>query len=145
MRVLIDTNILISYLLKRDKEGTITMVIEAAFENKYTLLLPHDVIRELYKKLSEKEYLASRITKEEAEEFTEILTIIAEEIPAITEKIPRISQDKKDDYLLAYAIVGMTDYLVSGDEVLQKIKSIDKTKIVSPAEFLLILTENGTD
>jgi predicted nucleic acid-binding protein len=101
--------------------------------------LPHEVLRELYKKLSEKEYLARRITKEDAQEFTELLKTIAEEIPAITEEIPRISPDKKDDYLLAYATVGMADYLVSGDEVLQKIKNVEKIKIVSPAEFLLLL------
>jgi putative PIN family toxin of toxin-antitoxin system len=139
MRVLIDTNIFISYLLKRDQEATITKIIEAGFENKYTLLLPHEVLRELYKKLSEKEYLARRITKEDAQEFTELSKTIAEEIPAITEEIPRISQDKKDDYLLAYATVGMADYLVSGDEVLQKIKNFEKIKSVSPAEFLLLL------
>jgi predicted nucleic acid-binding protein len=40
---------------------------------------------------------------------------------------------------LAYATVGMADYLVSGDEVLQKIKNVEKIKIVSPAEFLLLL------
>jgi putative PIN family toxin of toxin-antitoxin system len=139
--VLIDTNIFISYLLKSDEETTITRIIEAAFENKYTLLLPHEVIAELDRKLSEKKYLASRITKEEAQEFTELLTMIAEEIPAITEEIPRVSSDKKDDYLLAYALVGKADYLVSGDEILQKINEVENITIVSPAEFLIILNK----
>lgn len=141
LRVLIDTNIFISYLLKSDEETTITRIIEAAFENKYTLLLPHEVIAELDRKLSEKKYLASRITKEEAQEFTELLTMIAEEIPAITEEIPRVSSDKKDDYLLAYALVGKADYLVSGDEILQKINEVENITIVSPAEFLIILNK----
>lgn len=139
MRVLIDTNIFISYLLKKNPEATITRIIEAGFENKYVLLLPHDVIRELYKKLSEKEYLASRITRQDAQEFTELLATIAEDIPVITDEIPRVSTDKKDDYLLAYATVGKADYLVSGDEVLRRIKSVEGLKIISPAEFLLII------
>jgi predicted nucleic acid-binding protein len=42
---------------------------------------------------------------------------------------------------LAYATVARADYLVSGDEVLKKIKNIENIKIVSPAEFLLILTD----
>jgi predicted nucleic acid-binding protein len=61
MRVLIDTNIFISYLLKRDQGSTIAKLIEAGFEGKYTLLMPHEVLRELFKKLSEKKYLANRI------------------------------------------------------------------------------------
>lgn len=103
--------------------------------------MPHEVIAELDRKLSEKKYLASRITKEEAQEFTELLTMIAEEIPAITEEIPRVSSDKKDDYLLAYALVGKADYLVSGDEILQKINEVENITIVSPAEFLIILNK----
>jgi putative PIN family toxin of toxin-antitoxin system len=140
LRVLIDTNIFISYLLKSDQDKTITRIIEAAFENKYTLLLPHEVIAELNKKLTEKKYLASHITSEDAQEFTALLKTAAEAIPAITGEIPRVSRDKKDDYLLAYTVVGGTDYLVSGDEDLQKIKNVEKIIIVSPAEFLQILT-----
>jgi uncharacterized protein len=141
MRVLIDTNIFISYLLKRDGESTITRIIEAAFENKYTLLLPQEVIAEMDKKLTEKKYLATHISNEDAMEFTELLKTVAEEIPTITDEIPAVSQDKKDDYLIAYAVVGRADYLVSGDEVLQRIKEVEKVKVVSPAEFLIILLE----
>jgi uncharacterized protein len=139
MRVLIDTNIFISYLLKSDQDRTITRVIEAGFENKYTLLLPHEVIAELNKKLTEKKYLAGRISSEDAQEFTGLLKTVAEEIPAITEEIPRVSRDKKDDYLFAYALVGRADYLVSGDEDLQKVRKVEGVTIVSPAEFLHIL------
>jgi putative PIN family toxin of toxin-antitoxin system len=140
MRVLIDTNIFISYLLKRDQGSTIAKLIEAGFEGKYTLLMPHEVLRELFKKLSEKKYLANRITREDAQEFAQLLTTIAEEIPAITGEIPKTSQDKEDDYLLAYALVGRANYLVSGDEVLRKIKNVENVKIVRPSEFLLMRT-----
>lgn len=139
MRVLFDTNIFISYLLKSDKDKTITTIIEAGFENKYKLLLPHDVINELNKKLTKKKYLARHILKTDAQEFIEALTTIIEEIPVITEPIPQVGRDKKDDYLLAYAVIGEADYLVSGDEDLQILKEIHGVKIVSPIEFLEIL------
>lgn len=139
MRVLFDTNIFISYLLKSDKDKTITTIIEAGFENKYKLLLPHDVINELNKKLTEKKYLARHILKADAQEFIEALTAIIEEIPVITEPIPQVGRDKKDDYLLACAVVGEADYLVSGDTDLQVLKEIQGVKIVSPIEFLEIL------
>lgn len=142
MRVLFDTNIFISYLLKSEPDSPITIIIEGAFENKYTLLLPHEVIAEFHKKIREKEYLATHISSEEAVEFAELLKTVAEEIPVITGEIPRISEDKKDDYLLAYAVVGRADYLVSGDEVLRKIKNVENVQLVSPAELLMILTGN---
>ena|SRR3989344_9372930 len=139
MRVLFDTNIFISYLLKSDKDKTIKTIFEAGFENKFKLLLPHDVLIELAKKLTEKKYLARHISKEDAREFIEALTTIIEEIPIITEPIPQVCRDKKDDYLLANAVVGEADYLVSGDDDLQVLKEIQGVKIVSPVEFISIL------
>ena len=97
---------------------------------------------ELNKKLTEKKYLAGRISSEDAQEFTGLLKTVSEEIPAITEEIPRVSRDKKDDYLFAYALVGRADYLVSGDEDLQKVRKVEWVTIVSPAEFLHILAGN---
>lgn len=141
MRVLFDTNIFISYLLKSDKDKTITTIIDAGFENKYQLILPHDIISEFNRKLTEKKYLAVHISKLGARDFTEAITTIAEKIPVITEPVPEVGRDKKDDYLLAYAMVGEADYLVSGDKDLQVIGRIGRVKIVSPQDFLKKLTK----
>ena len=141
MRVLFDTNIFISYLLKSDKDKTITTIIEAGFESKYKLLLPHNVINELNQKLTGKKYLSSRISKADAQELLEVLTKVADVIPEITELIPKVTRDKKDDFLLACAVVGEADYLVSGDKDLQVIKNVQGVKIVSPIEFSEILKE----
>ncbi len=138
MRVLLDTNILISYLLKRETK-TITTILEAAFQSRYILLLPHDLVIEFTKKLTEKPYLATHITKKDAQEFIEALSIIAEEVPRIPEPIPQVSRDKKDDYLLAYGVVGEVDYLVSGDTDVRVLPRIGSMKIVSPKEFCEIL------
>lgn len=140
MRILFDTNIFISYLLKSGKDKAITTIIEAGFENKYKLLLPHGVLTELTRKLTEKKYLASHISKEEAQEFIEVLATVAQDLPMITQPIPQVCRDKKDDYLLAYAVIGEADYLVSGDEDLQVLKEIQGVKIISPVEFLEIIS-----
>ena len=141
MRVLIDTNIFISYLLKSDQDRTISSVIEAGFEGEYTILLPQEVLEEVHKKLTEKKYLASRISSEEAKEFTQLLEQVAEAIPTITEDIPAVTRDRKDDYLIAYAVVGKADFLVSGDEDLRKVVNVGGVTIVSPADFLNILAK----
>lgn len=143
MRALLDTNILITYLLSPDKKGTIQEIIESAFENKYTLLLPREVLTELKEKIIAKKYLTKHIAPEIAKSFTTALMSICEEIPQITVPIPEIGRDVKDDYLLAYAVVGEADYLVSGDIDLQVLKEIQGVKVVSPAEFAKVLKKQS--
>lgn len=138
MKVLFDTNVLISYLLTPNK-GTVTTIVEAGFEEKYQLLLPNEVITELKKKIAEKSYLSEKISKSSIQKFINALLTIAEVVSPITEPIPKVGRDFKDDYLLAYAIVGNADYLVTGDRDLLILKRIHKIKIVSPSKFLSVL------
>lgn len=139
MKVLLDTNLLIAYLLAPDKEGTIQAILKAAFEDKYTLLMPEEVISELKGKLTTKKYLIKYITPQAAEKFIFSLSVIANKIPQITEPIPAVGRDINDDYLLAYAVVSEADYLVSGDADLQILEKIQGVRIVSPIKFLEIL------
>ena len=97
------------------------------------------VVSEFHKKLIEKPYLVSHISKPMADEFIEALSIAAETIPPITDPIPEVSTDKKDDYLFACAAVGEAEYLVTGDKKLQKLQKVGELKIVSPVEFYKIL------
>lgn len=138
MRVLFDTNVLISYLLTPTK-GTITTIVEAGFEKKYQLLLPNEVVTELRKKIAQKTYLSQKISQPTIQKFINALSVIAETLSPITESIPEVGRDFKDDYLLAYSFVGDADYLVTGDKDLLILKQIHKVKIVSPSEFLSVL------
>lgn len=143
MNVLHDANVLISYLLTSEKEGTIATIIEAGIEGTYDFYLPSEVIAELYKKISEKEFLAQRIPKPTAEKFISALKAIAITPSPITEPIPEIGRDLKDDYLIAYGTVGECDYLVSGDDDLQVLKQVGNLKIVSPNEFYEVLKKKA--
>ena len=64
---------------------------------------------------------------------------VAEPMLTITEEIPPVSRDPKDDYLLAYGLVGGADYLVTGDEDLLTLRDVEGLKIVSPREFVTLL------
>lgn len=62
---------------------------------------------------------------------------LAEAIPEITEEIPAVTTDPKDDYLIAYALVGEADYLVTGDKShLLPIKKIGEVQILNPKQFI---------
>ena len=52
------------------------------------------------------------------------------------ESIPAICRDPKDDYLLAHALIGSADYLISRDKDLLTLREVEGIKIVEPAEFL---------
>ncbi len=154
-RVLIDTNILISYLLAPDQpsirqsthqgtqqgvqRGTIPTIVEAAFNGDYKLLLPGALLIELTETIKVRKHLAKRISPEQAAQFLELLQIIAEPIEEISDPIPAVTRDPKDDYLLAYALVGRADYLVTGDDDLLTLKRVEGVMIVRPMEFKEIL------
>jgi putative PIN family toxin of toxin-antitoxin system len=141
MKVLFDTNVLISYLLASDGKGTIATIIERGFQGDYQFVVPDEVITELRKKLSEKEWLSVRIPQATAEKFITAVRAIAIIPPHITEPIPEVGRDVRDDYLFAYGTVGECDYLVSGDPGVLVVKKVRKLHIISPAEFYKRLRE----
>jgi len=141
MRVLFDTNVLISYLLPFSRSTTTQRIVEDTIHSSITIILPEELVAELSQKVADKKYLAERIPAENAARFIRALTDVAEAIPPIVERVPEVGRDRKDDYLLAYALVGRADYLVSGDDDLLVLREVEDLKIVSPAEFARILEE----
>ena len=72
--------------------------------------------------------------------FARFLNTYAERVGKIEEPIPTITRDVKDDYLLAYALVGRADYLVTGDKDLLILRGlITGLEIVTPLQFSEIL------
>lgn len=137
MRAFIDTNVLISYLLLRGEGGAIRTLIRAFEDGRFTLLVPEPLLQELIEAVRGKRRLSSRISPQELDDFIDTLTTYAEKVGKIAAPIPKITRDVKDDYLLAYAIVGAADYLVTGDKDLLELEGlIAGLEIVTPARFI---------
>ena len=136
MKALLDTNILISYLLNRRAASPVTRVVEAGILGEFTLLLPEALLEEFSTKIPAKRYLAKRITTSEMKQFAAVLSAHSETIPTITQTIPAVTRDPKDDYLLAYAVVGRAGFLVTGDEDLLVLQQVQGVKICRPREFV---------
>lgn len=143
VRALLDANIFISYLLGPDAQGTIQRVVAAAFSGRFTILVSEGLLDELRNNVASKSYLADRLSLEDLEVLAGALQDVSETIPAIRSAIPAVCRDPKDDYLLAYAVVGQADYLVTGDHDLLALGEVEQLKIVSPADFLEILSEGA--
>lgn len=135
MRVLLDANLFISYLLNPDRDSPVVRSVKAGVGGEYTLLLPAALLEEFSRRIVTKPYLAARIAPTDLEQLNAILSSVAETIPKIKRPIPAVTRDPKDDYLLAYALVGQADYLVSGDQDLLELRRAGKCQIVTPRAF----------
>ena len=136
MRVLLDTNIIISALVTPSENSPASLIIQALFWQQFTLLLPQELREEIVKTVVEKKRLRKTVTISHIETMMTLLARQAEQMPPIGAKIPAVSRDPKDDYLPAYALVAKADYLVTGDKDLLVLKQVGQVKILSPKDFV---------
>lgn len=111
MRILLDTNILVSALLSRD--GPPGQVLAAVKQHGHTLITSVFQIEELQSVVRRK-HLRSRISREDAEDLVynlEAVGVVVAELPEID-----LSPDPDDNFILAAAVAGKADMLVSGDK-----------------------------
>lgn len=140
MRVLVDTNVLISFLLGRGEGGSIREIFRAFLAGRFTLLLPRWVLDELITTVKTKPRLSNRISVEQLDRFTDLLMLSAEQIDEIDSPVPAVTRDPDDDYVLAYALVGAANYLVTGDMDLLSLQGrIAGLEIVTPSQFAELL------
>ncbi len=141
MRVLVDTNVLISFLLNPGEGGAIRSIFYALVEGKFTLLLPERFLDEMANTAQTKPRLAARISAERLNHFTALLRETEESVVEIKSLIPAVVRDPDDDYILAYALVGRADYLVTGDkDLLALSRQVPGLQILTPAQFVNALT-----
>jgi uncharacterized protein len=134
VRLVIDTNILISALLVGTSLPAHLVVLWR--EGRFDLLTSVDQIDELmrvtrYPKIRERlaPILAGRLINELRD-----IAIVVSHLPAVT-----LSPDPYDNYLLATAAIGSADFLVTGDKNdLLALKLYKGTKIVTVRDFLIL-------
>ena len=131
MRVVLDTNILVSALLVQ--LGHPAAIYRAWQEGYFTLLTCAEQLDEL-KATLHKPAIAARIKPYNAGRLVKALKELAETIGPL----PRVerSPDPTDDFLLALSEAGRADYLVTGDKSgLLALTRHQATRIVSARDF----------
>jgi uncharacterized protein len=136
MKVILDANIWISYLLTPAEGRTITQVVEACFASDVELVVPQELIDEILENVQESPYLWTRIPQAVLQQLVEQLTLIATLPIPLTEELPPFSHDPDDDYLIAYGLVYEVDYLVTGDRHLLILKQVEHLTVIEPPMFL---------
>jgi putative PIN family toxin of toxin-antitoxin system len=105
------------------------------------LLVPEALLNEILETVKAKPHLARRIPPQKLKEFIAILQEMSEEVPRIKSPIPAVTRDPKDDYLLAYALVGRADFLVTGDHDLLALQGlVIELEILTPRQFYEVLS-----
>lgn len=139
LRVLLDANILISFLLNARPSSPPVRVVDAALAGVFLLILPEDVTAEILRRTAAKPYLRQRIPAPAVERLIADLRAVAIPYSSSLDQPGVANRDPNDDYLLAHAIAARADFLVSGDKDLLVLGRVDGVRIVSPADFLGIL------
>lgn len=131
MRVVVDTNILLSALLS--EIGPPALVIDAWLAGRFRLITGTDQIAE-FKRAARYGKLAPYLPRGALGKLVNGLKsaeIMLRRLPAAEG-----SPDPGDNYLLAMALAGRADYLVSGDKSgLLGLRQIGMTRIVSARRF----------
>ena len=130
MKVMVDTNVLISALVFRSE--SLTNLIEKAAEE-YTLVLCSYVIDELYTVIERKFPKHKSTINRFLSKLSFELVYSPKEIEG--EKLFEI-RDENDYIILHTAIIEGIDVIVSGDKDFKSIE-IERPEILTPSEFLL--------
>jgi putative PIN family toxin of toxin-antitoxin system len=143
MKVLIDTNVYLSYLLAPTNQRIVTTVVDTCLSHgEIEVIVPREQIAEFSTKVATKRYFLKQIPHATVDQFVTQLKALATQ-PSTLEDVATYSRDPKDDYLVAYGVINEVDFLVTGDSDLLVLARIGTMIILRPADFLGILNERG--
>ena len=128
MRVVLDTNVLVSAILG----GTSARVLELLRAGKFELVLTVEVVQEYIDVLKRPKFRLP------PEVIASIGAFLYRKGIFVTpgEEISAITQDPKDNKFLEAAVAGEADVLVSGDHHLLSLKTFRGIRILSINQFL---------
>ncbi len=132
MRVVIDTNVLISALIKADSSPA--KIISLWRAGKIELALCPEIIEEIVRVLKYPK-LQKHISDEEAARFLTLLHT-ATTIVRLDELVSVVDADPDDNKFVAVAVACQAEAIISGDGHLLEIGSYRDIPILTPAQFL---------
>lgn len=136
MKVILDANIWISYLLAPNEARTMTLVVERCLAEDVELFVPQELTQEMMETVSTSAYLQTHILPEDLDALEAICATATTTPALIGSEILAYGRDPKDDYLVAYGVVYDIDYLVTGDPDLLILEQVSNLRIVKPRTFL---------
>jgi len=136
MRLILDTNILLSALLS--PLGAPAKLLDAWERKVFTLAACEELIAEL-RDVAGRPFFRARLRASAAE----LLAAGLRDFSFFCRDLPSgsIAPDPKDSYLLALAEASEAEFLVTGDKELLSLKQHKSTRIITPAAMIELLKE----
>ena len=132
MRVVLDTSVLVSFLLTRVR--VISAIMEQWETGRLEVVVSPQLIAEL-RRVAEDERLAARLRPEALEVLLRALTENAEVVAGELE-LPGVTEDPDDDMVVACAVEGNAAYIITRDQHLLRMGAYRDIVVVSPEEFV---------
>jgi len=130
MRVVLDTNVVVSALLFKT---ALSKIIALWQRGAIIPAISKDTFQELQTVLA---YPKFALTPDEIRAMLEGEILPFFEVIEVREDVKGICADSADDKFLACALAASADYLVSGDKAVTELKQYKSVKIIKPSEFL---------
>ena len=142
--VVLDTNVLASGIAGiARQESTPGELLRRWRARAFTLVVSAPILTELGRTLTNP-YFRSRLSPTEIEAaFTRLRT--EARIQSIAVHVAGIATHPEDDLVLATALSGGANYLVTGDKALLQRVAYRDTRLLSPRSFLDVLDQHGAD
>jgi uncharacterized protein len=130
VRVVLDTNVLISALLFT---GAPSGLVPLWQRGAITVLLSRAILDEYLRVLS---YPKFQLTEDEIRALVEEELLPYFEVVRPKKRVRAVRRDPSDDKFLECALAGRADVIVSGDGELLELRSYRRIRIQTPGEFL---------
>lgn len=141
VRVVVDTNILVSALISKKISPPLEIYNLMKSEN-FLLVTSRLILEELEDVLGRKEI--TKLHQRTPEQIQRILAEIAETsvvVPGLV-IVEIVKADPDDDIFIAAAIEGKAEYIITGDRALLNLIEYQRIKIVTPANFLHLINQH---
>ena len=140
--VVLDTNVLASGIAGiARQESTPGELLRRWRARAFTLVVSAPILAELGRTLTNP-YFRNRLSATEIEEAFARLRTEAR-IQSITVHVAGIATHPEDDHVLATALSGGANYLVTGNKALLQRGAYLDTRLLSPLSFLDVLNQHG--
>jgi len=130
----LDTNVIVSAVIS--ERGAPRRILEAWRNERFTVVTAPILIAEVGRALRyDRVRVRYGVTDEDIRATVALLWTQSALVDDPT-AVVSLTGDPDDDVLVACARAGEVDFLVSGDNRVRALGTVDKTRVVSPAQFL---------
>ena len=128
-RIIIDTNLWISFLLTKDFKK-----LDRLFSNESLVLIFSRDLLEEFVAVAKRPKFKKYFNSSDLNDLLSEIHLRAEFIEVTSDVI--LCRDPKDDFLLSLSQDGNADYLITGDKDLIELGKIGKTTIITLTEYI---------